>query len=135
MANWASRNILDRRFILYRLGTYTICSIFILFFLLSTQNEFSFHPSPLIDSRPAVNFGPPGPTMVEINYRSNQLTFIESFKNKRVFHSLQTGLNLLNHSNDWHQNQPVNTTARLKNASSSGCLLNLLVLDLPPPSI
>lgn len=135
MASWAYKKILDRRFILYRLGTYAVIGIFILFFLLSTQTESSFQPAPLNGNNVAVNFGPPGPALVEINCRTNQLTFIESVKNKRVFHSLQTPFDLLHHSNDWHQNQPVNTTARLKNDSRSVCLLNLLVLDLPPPSI
>ncbi len=135
MANWAYKKILDRRFLSYRLGTYAMIGIFILFFLLSTQTEISFRPAGLINTNLEVNFCPPGPTIVEINYRSNQLTFIESIKNKRVFHSLYSPFDLIHRSADWHQNLPVNTTARLKNDSQSTCLLNILVLDLPPPSI
>jgi hypothetical protein len=135
MANWAYKKILDRRFLSYRLCTYALIGIFILFFLLSTQTELSFRPAALINTNAEVNFCPPGPNIVVINYRSSQLTFIESIKNKRAFHSFYTPFDLFHRSADWYQNQPVNTTARLKNDSQSTCLLNILVLDLPPPSI
>ena len=135
MVSGSHKKILNQQSLIYRLGAYGITAVFILFFLLSTHSEFGFNHTRLKNSNYEIAYCPPGPTIMEINCRSNQLTFLEGLKNKRSIFTFLSPFDIAYRSMDSQPNKLNNSLEFYNGTLRINYRLNFLLLDLPPPSI
>jgi hypothetical protein len=134
MKSWAFKNTINNPSGLFRATVFGLTGIFILFLLLSLQYDISFKQTPL-KFHYELTYCAPGPEIVEINYRTNQLTFLDGLKNKRTFFSNLSPFDITYSLLDSFQNKIPANIDRLKSDLLTTYQISFLLLDLPPPSI